>query len=38
MSPNGKMKGNQDYTFLVLTSEAKELARKRLAKVGGIDG
>jgi hypothetical protein len=35
---NGKMKGNQDYSFLMLTSEARELARKRLAKVGAIDG
>ena len=33
MSPNGKLKGNQDYSFLVLTSEASELTRKRLAKV-----
>jgi hypothetical protein len=33
MSPNGKLKGNQDYSFLVLTSEARELTRKRLAKV-----
>jgi hypothetical protein len=33
MSPNGKLEGNQDYSFLVLTSEARELTRKRLAKV-----